>query len=450
MQYAQSKIKEKLLLTVFFITFGCKVNCYETECIKKMFLENGFKVSENSSDADAVIINSCTVTSASDKKVRQTLRKIRNENPSALTVLTGCYPQAFRKEAESLTEADIVTGTKDRSALLNLVLEGIENRKRIVKVEPYDNHETLEKMSCLSFEKKTRAFVKIQDGCNQFCSYCIIPYSRGRIRSKPLEDVVNEVTELVASGHQEIVLVGINLAFYGAESGLGLTDAVEAVSRINGVKRIRLGSLEPERIHEKDLVRLSNIPSFCPQFHLSLQSGSDKTLRDMNRKYTSAEYYELVVKIRRIFPDASVTTDVMVGFPGETDEDFEESLRFVKRTAFSKIHVFPYSVRSGTKAASMSGQIDGRIKTERAEKMTKLGDELEKQFLISQIGKTVPVLFEKENCTDFHRGYSPNYTLVKIKRNNPLKSLRNSIFYVNIEEAVNDFCIGKISDIQNK
>lgn len=438
-------------MTVFFVTFGCKVNCYETECMKKSFTEHGFTVSDKPSGTDVIVINSCTVTSASDKKVRQTLRKLRNENPGSLIVLTGCYPQAFEDASLKLTEADVVTGTKNRSQIPVLVLKALKQREREINIEKYNGQETIEKMSCFSFECKTRAFVKIQDGCNQFCSYCIIPYSRGRIRSKPLDELISEVTALAANGHQEIVLVGINLAFYGKEYGLTLADAVEATGKIPGVKRIRLGSLEPEMLHESDLVRLSETEGFCPQFHLSLQSGCDRTLKAMNRKYTTAEYTELVDMIRKIFPDASVTTDIMVGFPGETEEDFLESLEFVRKTAFSKIHVFPYSVRSGTKAASMPGQLSGAVKNERAAKMTELGRELERNFLESQVGKTVPVLFEKENCTSFHRGYSPNYTLVQIKRNSDIKSLRNSIFYVNIKESMNEFCLGEITGTnQNK
>ncbi len=437
--------KETLFLKVFFVTFGCKVNCYETECIARTFTENGFTVSDTAEGCEVIVINSCTVTSASDKKVKQSLRKLRHENPDSVIVLTGCYPQAFEEEAKKLTEADIITGTRDRSEIVKLTLNalGSRERKQITDLHCYTGHEAFEKMSYSSSEKKTRGFIKIEDGCNQFCSYCIIPFARGRIRSKPLEDIVSEVKDLVSNGYQEIVLVGINLAFYGAEAGLTLTDAVEAVSSVNGVKRIRLGSLEPEMISGEDLLRLRSIESFCPQFHLSLQSGCDRTLKAMNRKYDTAEYTRLVSSIRNIFPDAAITTDVMVGFPGETEEDFEESMEFVKKTAFSKIHVFPYSPRSGTKAATMPDQINGSTKSERAARMTELGHELEREFLKSQVGKTVPVLFEKENCTSFHRGYSPNYTLVKIKREPSIKSLRNSIFYVKIKESMNGFCIGE-------
>lgn len=433
-------------MTVHFVTFGCKVNCYESACLRDDFEHAGYTVTDDAEKSDVIIINSCTVTAASDKKVRQTLRKLRKENQFALIVLTGCLPQAFPEEAAKLTQADIITGTKNRPEILKMVLDASENRSHTVNIVPYRNGDKHDSMTCTSFEDKTRAFVKIQDGCNQFCSYCIIPYSRGRVRSKKLEDLISEVTLLAENGHQEIVLVGINLAFYGAEYGLSLTDAVEACCAVKGVKRVRLGSLEPEKILDDDLDRLAALDKFCPQFHLSLQSGCDKTLRAMNRKYSAAEYTELVGKIRSRFPDASVTTDVMVGFPGETEEDFLESMDFVKKTGFSRIHVFPYSVRPGTKAASMSGQIPGDIKNRRAAEMTAAGAELEKKFLEEQIGRTVPVLFEKENCTSFHQGYSPNYTLVKIKRINSINSLRNKIFYVNIEEAMNDFCIGSVQD----
>lgn len=447
MQYAQLlKSKENDILTVFFVTFGCKVNCYETECMKQEFSGYGFLSSESHENADVIVINSCTVTSASDKKVRQTLHKLRHENTSAIIVLTGCYPQAFEKEAAEIMEADIITGTKNRKEIIRLVLEFQQTGERKVCISKYLPDDVIDDSVCVSFENKTRAFMRIQDGCNQFCSYCIIPYSRGRIRSKSLETVISEVKTLAENGHQEIVLTGINLAFYGAEYGLTLTDAVEACCKTAGVKRVRLGSLEPEKIHDDDLLRLSALKEFCPQFHLSLQSGCDRTLKAMNRKYTSAEYAALVEKIRSVFPEASVTTDIMTGFPGETEEDFLESLKFAEKIKFSKIHVFPYSVRKGTKAASMPGQLTKKIKAERAAIMTETGKRLEAEFLEKQIGKTVPVLFEKENCTDFHQGYSPNYTLVKIPWINNVKSLRNMIFYVNIEKAIDNFCIGKIQN----
>ncbi|MDO5558277.1 MAG: tRNA (N(6)-L-threonylcarbamoyladenosine(37)-C(2))-methylthiotransferase MtaB [Oscillospiraceae bacterium] len=431
-------------MTVFFITFGCKVNCYETQCLKEEFIKSGFDTADSETEADVIIINSCTVTSASDKKVRQSIHKMRQENKDAVIVLTGCYPQAFRDEAMKITEADIITGTKNRSRIIELVKKHTGSDDQFVEVSEYSSCDRIDSLRCTSYDNKTRAFVKIQDGCNQFCSYCIIPFSRGRIRSKSLEDLTQEVSTLAANGHQEIVLVGINLAFYGSGTSLGLADAVEACCAIEGVKRVRLGSLEPEKITHSDLVRLSGLEQFCPQFHLSLQSGCDKTLAAMNRKYTCSEYEQLVNDIRDVFPDASITTDIMTGFPGETEEDFEESCLFAQRIRFSKINVFPYSVRVGTRAASMPGQITKKVKSQRAARMSEIGTRTEKEFLRSQIGKIVPVLFEKENCTEYHHGYSTNYTLVKIKRTDQTKSLRNKIFYVKIEESMDDYCIGEI------
>lgn len=436
-------------MKVNFISFGCKVNQYETECIKQAFRNNNYIITENKSDADVYIINSCTVTSSSDNKVFQCIKRLRNDNPLSLIVLTGCFPQAFIDEAKKIKEADIITGTKNRLEILSLVNKALahKNPDKIVNISDFDGNELLEDMACTEFTEKTRAFVKIQDGCNQFCSYCIIPYARGRIRSKPINTLKKEILILAENGHKEIVLVGINLAFYGSEIGLKLIDAVEACAEIKGIERIRLGSLEPEKISDEDLKRLAKIPQFCPHFHLSLQSGCDKTLKEMNRKYTTAEYMDLVNKIRESFPDASITTDVMVGFPNESNEDFEQSLAFVEKVGFSRIHVFPYSKRDGTVAAKRPNQIPDNIKNIRAKKMTDAAKKSMNNFLDSQVGKIYPVLFEKESCTNFHQGYTPNYTLVKIPAKNGEKSLRRMIFYVKITKCENNYCLGNI--IQN-
>jgi len=439
-------LKGDFSLNVYFISFGCKVNSYETDCLKEDFKQKGFLISDTEK-ADVVLINSCTVTSSGDKKTMQTLRRIRKENPNSVVVLTGCFPQAFKEEAAKIKEADIITGTKNRHEIIDLVIDELNNRnQKIVSIGDYSQEDKFELLSPYSFENKTRAFVKIQDGCNQFCTYCIIPYSRGRIRSKSISELKFEVENLVKKGFMEIVLVGINLAFYGLEYNLKLIDAVKTCSKIDGVKRIRLGSLEPEEISDNDLLELSNLDNFCPQFHLSLQSGCDKTLKNMNRKYNTDQFAKLVTKIRTIFINPSITTDIMVGFPGETDEDFDESLEFARKISFSKMHVFPYSIRTGTVAATMKNQIPENIKKIRAKKMNDLAQVLHTEFLKSQIDKTVTVLFEKEDCTDFHHGYSPNYTLVKILRDNTINSLRNKIFYVKINSCNNDYCIGKIID----
>lgn len=430
-------------MKVFFAGFGCKVNQYETESIKADFISEGFETADEITSADVIVINSCTVTSSGDSKSLYFLRKARKDNPEAVIVLTGCMPQATPEIAESIPEADIVTGTKERGNIVSLVKEFTKSRNQIVSIGKYCASDKFEEIIPGDFSEKTRAFVKIQDGCNQFCTYCIIPYARGRCRSKPLDVLEKEIYTLARSGHKEIVLVGINLAFYGKEFGIRLVDAVELCCKINGVERVRLGSLEPEVISDEDLLRLSKLPQFCPQFHLSLQSGCDKTLKAMNRHYNTEEYYGLVKKIRNIFPECSITTDIMVGFPNETNEDFEASLEFVKKVGFAKIHVFQYSPRNGTPAAKQP-QIKNSVKHERADRMKNLGDELKQKYLEKQIGKTVPVLFERENSPEFHQGYAPDYTLIKIPAKNCEKSLRRLIFYVKIRESEKDCCIGEI------
>lgn len=430
-------------MKVFFAGFGCKVNQYETESIKADFISEGFETADEITSADVIVINSCTVTSSGDSKSLYFLRKARKDNPEAVIVLTGCMPQATPEIAESIPEADIVTGTKERGNIVSLVKEFTKSRNQIVSIGKYCASDKFEEIIPGDFSEKTRAFVKIQDGCNQFCTYCIIPYARGRCRSKPLDILEKEIYTLAQNGHKEIVLVGINLAFYGKEFGIRLVDAVELCCKINGVERVRLGSLEPEVISDEDLLRLSKLPQFCPQFHLSLQSGCDKTLKAMNRHYNTEEYYGLVKKIRNIFPECSITTDIMVGFPNETDEDFEASLEFVKKVGFAKIHVFQYSPRNGTPAAKQP-QIKNSVKHERADRMKNLGDELKQKYLEKQIGKTVPVLFERENSPEFHQGYAPDYTLIKIPAKNCEKSLRRLIFYVKIRESEKDCCIGEI------
>lgn len=431
---------------VFFITFGCKVSQYETECMKNCFKEKDFIISDSEEEADVFVVNSCTVTGSGDSKSLYAVRKLRRNYPRSVIVLTGCFPQASPATAEKCTEADIITGTKEREKIPELVINAINEKSRIVDISDYNNHEEFEDINNKSLFNRTRAFLKIQDGCNCFCSYCIIPYARGRCRSKPMDSLIKEAKSLAESGHREIVLVGINLAFYGQEYGLRLVDAVEECCRIDGIERVRLGSLEPEMISNDDLVRLSQLKKFCPQFHLSLQSGSRWTLQRMHRKYTPEEYMTLVKKIRHIFPEASFTTDVMVGFPQETEEEFTESMAFVEEVGFAKIHVFQYSPRNGTLAAEMNGKIPKNIKAERAGRMKALGEKLQEKYLNNLIGKTVPVLFEKENSDDFYQGHAPDYTLIKIPRKNSKKSLRNQIFYVIIEESHGDYCYGKILD----
>lgn len=431
-------------MTVHFISFGCKVNQYETESIKEDFISRGYNISDSLDNADVIVINSCTVTSSGDNKSIHALKQARKSAADAVIVLTGCLPQASPKIISKLSDADIIIGTKKRNQIPDMVKKFIESKESIINIQQYKNDDDFEITKCSEFKDKTRAFVKIQDGCNQFCSYCIIPYARGRCRSKPITQLKNEIKILSANGHKEIVLVGINLAFYGMEFGLSLIDAVEACCNIEGVERVRLGSLEPEIITNNDLERLSKLNKFCPHFHLSLQSGCDKILKAMNRHYTCNEYYNLVNRIRDFFPDCSITTDIMTGFPGETEANFNETLNFAKKAAFSKVHVFPYSIRPGTKAAEMKNQICESIKTQRAKILKQACEKLTEDFNKSMIGKIFPVLFERENNPKFHRGYTPNYTLVKIPIKNFEKSLRRMIFYVKIVDSEKDCCIGQI------
>ena len=323
---------------VLFITFGCKVNHYETECMKETFRSRKWEVVGEGCETDAVVINSCTVTASGDSRVLTALRKARARYPEAVIALTGCYPQADPEGASQLMDADLVCGTKERGRTCELVEALIADRRRTVLLSAHEKGELFEPMKCTHYEDNTRAFVKIQDGCDRFCSYCIIPYARGRCRSKPPELLREEAAEIAANGVKEIVLSGINLAFYGAEFGLSLADAAE-ICAAEGIERIRLSSLEPEMMTDSQLERLAAVPGFCPQFHLSLQSGCNETLRAMNRRYTADEYFELTERIRRYFPECAFTTDVMVGFPQETDENFAESVAFIKKVGFSKVHV---------------------------------------------------------------------------------------------------------------
>lgn len=431
-------------MKVYFITFGCKVNLCETEALKSEFLKEGFTISEDENTSDIFIVNSCTVTATSDKKTRQTLNRLRKDHPNSIIVLTGCYPQAFKERSQSITSVDIITGNKDKKDTVSIVKSYLENHRKVFSVKSFLSSDEFETLHTGDFTSKTRGFIKVQDGCNRFCTYCIIPYARGRLRSKPLHVIEGEAKSLVKSGHKEIVLVGINLAFYGVELDVNLVNAVEVCAKVQGVERIRLGSLEPEVITDDDLIRLSSVKQFCPQFHLSLQSGCDKTLHDMNRAYTTDEYYSLVQRVRKVFPDSAITTDVMVGFPNETEEDFQQSLEFVKKVGFAKIHIFPYSRRSGTLADKMQNQLTRAEKQERARRMALIGNEAQTEFLKSQVGRVYPVLFERENEDNYHHGYTPNYVLVKIPKEVSEKSLRKSIFYVKIEGYRNDYCIGSI------
>lgn len=429
-------------MKVKFVTLGCKVNQYESEAMLEAMLQGGFLEAKAGEKADVVVVNSCTVTATGDQKARQALRRAKKDNPGAAAVLTGCWPQAFPEEAEHFPDADIVLGTANRSALLSHILEYLSTGRRIVDIAPHEEGEKFEKLKVSAFHGRTRAFLKIEDGCNRFCSYCIIPYARGRVRSKPLEDVRAEVRELTSHGYQEIVLTGINLPAYGQDLGLHLCDAVEAACGEPGVRRVRLGSLEPEQLTEEVIARLRRQEKLCPQFHLSLQSGCDATLRRMNRHYTAAEYREIVANLRKAFPNCAVTTDIMVGFAGETEEEFEESLAFAKEIAFARVHVFAYSRRPGTKAYNAPGQVPNREKEERARRMAGAALFSQRVFFQVQVGRTEEVLFEREVGKNVYEGYTGNYTPVRAAS---AKSLHGLILPVSITAAGEEFCLGELA-----
>lgn len=428
-------------MNVKMITLGCKVNQYESEAMLSSLLQHGFTAASDGDAADVVVLNSCTVTAESDRKVRQIFRRAKKDNPDAVMVLTGCMAQAFPEDAKRLEEADIILGTSNRQHLLPDLLAFFSTRQRIIDIAPHTNDEKFEHLEVDSFTGRTRAFVKIEDGCNRFCSYCIIPYARGRVRSKPLENLQKELRQLAENGYCEVVLTGINLSAYGQEFGLHLCDAIEAACAIEGIERVRLGSLEPEQLSEDVIRRMAKQEKLCPQFHLSLQSGCDATLRRMNRHYTADEYRVIVRNLREAFDNAAITTDIMVGFAGETDEEFQASLAFAEEIAFAKVHVFAYSRRPGTRAYDMGDQLTNAVKEARSREMIRVTTATQQRFFASQIGRTERVLFERAVSDSVYEGYSMNYTPVLVRSNTPLSG---KICDVRIEEYNETHCIGTI------
>ena len=428
-------------MNVKFITLGCKVNQVESEAMREALLAGGFQEAAEGQTADVVVVNSCTVTAVSDQKARQALRREKKRNPGAVAVLTGCWPQAFPQEAEDFLEADIVLGTTRRAALLPKILEYLSTKQRIVDIAPHEKGEKFEKLTISAMHGRTRAFLKIEDGCDRFCSYCIIPYARGRVRSKPLEDIKAEAALLGDHGYREVVLTGINLPAYGKDLGLHLCDAVEAACAAPGIARVRLGSLEPEQLTPEVIARMAKQEKLCPQFHLSLQSGCDATLKRMNRHYTTAEYRQIVHNLRQAFPNCAITTDIMVGFAGETEEEFAASLAFAKEIAFAKVHVFAYSRRPGTRAYDMPGQVTNKVTEERSRQTTAATLATQRDFFAAQVGRVEEVLFEQEREKNVYEGYTRNYTPVRAASAIPLQG---QVLPVEITQALEDCCLGKL------
>ncbi len=393
-------------------TFGCKVNQYESAVIAVQLERHGFDSTEDIKAADVVVINSCSVTETGDKKAKQLITKLKKFNPLQVIVLCGCFPQAFPDEANTLP-ADIIIGTEHKERIGEIAADYIKTALPVKKIEQIPENAMFNEMP-LADMKKTRAFVKIEDGCDRFCTYCIIPYARGRVRSRPIEDIIRETEYQVSCGHKEIVAVGINLSCYGSDIGLRLVDAVEAICSVKGVERVRLSSLEPELITKADIDRMAKLPQLCPHFHLSLQSGCEATLNRMNRHYTPDEYMEIVQNLRNAFEGCSITTDIMVGFAGETDEEFLESLAFCEKVGFSAMHVFTYSVRGGTKAAEMTDFISADIAQKRYKRMSALAKRLKEKYFKENIGRVKNVLIQKRESEEYANGLTPEYVPVRI------------------------------------
>ena len=421
------------------ITLGCKVNSCESAAVSQAFESEGYQPAGDSEPADVYIINSCAVTGTGVKKARQAVSHCRGLNPEGIVVLCGCYPQAYPEEsARDAVGADIIIGNENKGKIPALVEEFRRSGQRIVDVPELSRK--FDDGSSAADLDRTRAFIKIEDGCDRFCTYCIIPTARGRVRSRTPQEIARQAEQSAAAGNREIVLTGINIGCYGEDIGCTPADAVRA-AQASGIERVRLGSLEADTLTDEEIERLKGCEKLCPHFHLSLQSGSDEVLKRMKRRYTCAEYEELVEKLRRAFPGCAVTTDIMVGFPGETDEEFAESMAFAEKIGFAKVHVFPYSIRQGTVAAMRTNQVLPQIKSARAKEMNRLAAELEQRFLAEQVGTVQTVLIEKRTSPEYCNGFTGSYIPVRIYGED---IERHSLVKVKIMSAEGNYCAGTV------
>ncbi len=421
-------------------TLGCKVNQFESQAMEAMLTKLGHELTADETGLDAVIINTCAVTGEAARKSRQAVRHFKDLNPGAVIAICGCWSQAEMKAAASL--GDIVFGSADRAGLVAALNRALANRESVVSVDDSFSRRTFELLPAGSPEGRTRALLKIEDGCVNFCSYCIIPYTRGRVRSLPVDACAREAEKLARDGYKEIVLTGIEIASYGSDlpDKPTLTDAVESVAGAAPDCRIRLGSLEPRVVTEDFCRRLSALPNLCPHFHLSLQSGCDRTLKAMRRKYDTGRFYESVELLRKYFPNCGITADLITGFPGETEADFADTLRFIERCAFSSMHVFPYSVREGTAAAGMDDQVPKAVKHRRARSAAAAAKRMKHDFLTAQTGLTLPVLFEQEAEPGIWSGHTGNYCEVRARG----EGLHNTVVNVQITGVSGGALWGKV------
>ncbi|UZW12644.1 tRNA (N(6)-L-threonylcarbamoyladenosine(37)-C(2))-methylthiotransferase MtaB [Clostridium pasteurianum] len=413
-------------MKVAFITLGCRVNQYETEAMAEKFIKEGFKVVNHNDAADVYVINTCTVTNMGDRKSRQMISKVKKLNTEAVIAVVGCYSQIASEEISQIDGVDVILGTKNKGQIVYFVNRAINEKNQIIAVNDIFTDKNFEELNIEEYQDRTRAFLKIQDGCNRFCSYCLIPYARGGVCSKDPEKVLEEVNKLADHGFKEIILSGIHTASYGIdiEGNWNLVRLLEEIENIQGIDRVRIGSIDPTFFTEGVIEKIAALKKLCPHFHLSLQSGCDETLRRMNRKYTSEEYKNIVVELRKNIEDVSITTDVIVGFPGEDESEFDSTYKFLSEIKLSKMHIFKYSPREGTKAAKMKEQVDGAIKELRSKTLIELNDKLEKEFINRFIGRKMKVLYEDnfKGINNLYEGYTPNYIKVISKCDNNICS----------------------------
>ncbi len=436
-------------MKVGFLSLGCKANSYDTETILAQFEKRGYEIVRDHSYADIFIINTCSVTNIAERKSRQAVERVLKINPDAIIVVTGCYAQIKPDEVKNLRNVAVVAGNRDRMKIVDMVEEYISTGSRKLKVTDLLHNSKFEELDISNYGTRTRVQLKIQDGCDNFCSYCIIPYTRGRICSKPMEKVLEQVEQIKSQGVKEIVLTGIHIASYGRDiKEYSLIDLLEKIHGITDSTsmRIRLGSLDPSVVTEEFTERLSKLERICPQFHLSLQSGSDTVLKRMNRHYTSDEYYNSVTLLRQAFDNPALTTDIIVGFPGETEEEFNQTLAFAEKVGFAKIHIFPYSKREGTVAAKMPDQIPHSVAAEREKRLSDAEKKMRCEYIASHIGKSVSVLFEEIKEKDGVRyacGYTPEYIYVHVRTNENFENIEKNVM---LKEQKSDFVIGVIEN----
>ena len=433
-------------MKVAFSTLGCRVNVYESEAMTEKFIREGYEVVDFSEVADVYVINTCTVTNMGDKKSRQVIGRARRLNEDAIIAVVGCYSQIAPKEVSSIEGVDVVLGTRNKGEVVYWVNRALDEKVQIVQVA--DNimkNNVFEDLNIEEFKDKTRAFLKVQDGCNRFCSYCLIPYARGGVCSKNPDKIEEEVKKLAEHGFKEVILSGIHTASYGVDldGNITLVDVLERIEKIEGIERVRIGSIDPNFFTEDVKNRIVKLKKLCPHFHLSLQSGSDETLKRMNRRYKASEYEDIVNMLREAFLDASITTDVIVGFPGETEEEFKETYEFLERIKLSKTHIFKFSPRKGTRAATMGNQVDGNVKEERSKALIDLNSKNEKNFMEKFLGEKTEVLFEEETKEKgFYSGYTRNYVRVEVPFEN--SSIVGKILKVKIKDSRNEILIGEL------